>query len=130
MEGEPRGCEHCWPEDAAKAGAALMSLTVVAELIDQSHFHVMVRACPHCSQPYLTVFAERVDWANSDDSQYWSRMPLTAEEAASLTSGRERATEAGIRAISPDRRALQHDYPSGEPARVYWTTGMAIGPHD
>jgi hypothetical protein len=55
---EDFGCASCWPPTAADAWEARSTLTHVAELIDESHFHVMILACPRCSQNFVSVFTE------------------------------------------------------------------------
>jgi hypothetical protein len=55
------GCEHCWPSTADAAWEARGALTHVQDLIDESHFHVMILACPHCSQRFVSVFTETID---------------------------------------------------------------------
>src|SRR5690242_10499318 len=63
------GCERCWPESAEAAYGALGTLTIDAELIDESHFRVTIRSCPDCGQQFVSVFAETVDWEAGEDPQ-------------------------------------------------------------
>ena len=63
------GCERCWPPIADAAWEARGGLTHVAELIDDSHFHVMILACPCCTQRFVSIFTETIDWEDGDDPQ-------------------------------------------------------------
>ncbi|MBM4090244.1 MAG: hypothetical protein FJ276_12605, partial [Planctomycetes bacterium] len=60
------GCQHCWPAKAEAAWDARRGLNKQADLIDESHFHVMILACPRCSQRFVSIFTEMVDWADGD----------------------------------------------------------------
>ena len=76
------------------------------------------------------VFAETVDWVDSEDPQYWSVLPITAAEAADLVQRREALTDADLDSLGPDRRCLHRDFPKQQEPRCYWGTGMRAGPHD
>lgn len=132
-EDRPRedfGCESCWPADANSAWEARSTLTRVAELIDESHFHVMILACPRCGQHFVSVFTETIDWADGDDPQYWTLLPITAAESADLVQQRESVSESMLNALGPGRRALRLDHPKGSSQRVFWGAGISIGMHD
>lgn len=131
--GEPTrrfGCEHCWPESADAAHDDTTRLTRERELIAESHFHVMIRACPACGQRFLSVFTEMIDWVGGDDAQSWGLLPLTAAEADALIARRDALTENDLCAVAPGRRCLHYDHPTGEPARTFWGLGLDIPPHD
>ncbi|MFN7923689.1 MAG: hypothetical protein U0Q16_26540 [Bryobacteraceae bacterium] len=121
------GCDRCWPADAAAAWEARRGLSTVAELVDESHLHVMLLRCDACGQRFLSVFTEIVDWADGEDSQYWKLLPLTAAEAEALQ--RESLNLARLEAVGSDRRCLRRDWPKGEEARAWWGSGLVIGPH-
>jgi hypothetical protein len=124
------GCKHCWPSAADAAWKARDGLTLTDELIDESHYHVMIRACPQCGQRFLSVFTEMIDWANGDDAQYWSVVPITKSEAAELTRRGSALTEIEINAVGSNRRSLLRSYPTGEGPCEFWGTGITVGPHD
>jgi hypothetical protein len=48
QSGEKFGCEKCWLTSAEAANVARGTLIPVTELIDESHFHVNIRACGTC----------------------------------------------------------------------------------
>jgi uncharacterized protein YbaR (Trm112 family) len=127
---ESFGCERCWPASANAAQDARRTLVREAELIDESHFHVMILACPSCRQRYLSVFTEMIDWDDGDDPQYWTTLPLTDAEAADLVRRRDSLDEATLNALGPGRRSLLHDHPKGVDARTHWGSGIFVGPHD
>jgi len=124
------GCERCWPPAAAAAWEARGTLTHVADLIDDSHFHVMILACPHCAQRFVSVFTETIDWQGGDDPQDWALLPLSAEEAAEPAGQGASLSEARLNALAPDRRSLQRRCPNPEPERTFWGTGRFVGWHD
>ena len=39
------GCECCWPEEAESAWSATRKLVRDTELIDESHFHILIVKC-------------------------------------------------------------------------------------
>lgn len=124
------GCERCWPSSADAGWEARAALSHVEELIDESHFHVMILACPHCAQRFVSIFAERIDWADGEDPQYWTVLPITGEEAADLIRQRDSLTESELYTLGPGRRCLRRDYPKAAAPRTFWAKGMIIGPHD
>ena len=114
------GCERCWPATADAAWQARAALETEHELIDESHYHVTIRACCACSQRFVAVFTETVDWVDGDDPQYWTLLPVTAAEVAKLLQQGDAVTETELNAIGLGRRRLRHDHPKGGPARSYW----------
>ena len=128
--GKDFGCERCWPPIADAAWEARSTLTHVAELIDESHFHVMILACPRCAQRFVSVFTETVDWVDGDDPQYWTLMPITEAEAADLGRQRDSMTERTLNALGPGRRCLRLDHPKAAPRRIFWGTDISVGWHD
>ncbi|MCC6677095.1 MAG: hypothetical protein IT436_08120 [Phycisphaerales bacterium] len=134
MGGGASGCA-CAGEDAAGALGAVRAGPAVVELIDDLHLIVRIRRC-RCGRAYLSIFTERIDWANGDDPQHWEFFPLEEAEVARLLA---RAAEgpvdeafllefgAGMR-----RRMLVRDWPggAGEPV-VGWRDGpLTIAAHD
>jgi hypothetical protein len=124
------GCDFCWPEDAEAAWAARGELGREARLVDESHVGVSIMACPRCSQRFVSVFTETIDWADGDDPQYSTLMPLGAEEVGALASLPEGEVEAAVGKLPADRRSLHNDFPKGGPKRIYWGKGIVVGMHD
>ncbi len=122
------GCEHCWP-DAADAAWKARRIHV-AELIDESHYHVMILACPQCGQQFLWVFTEMIDWSEGDDAQYWAVVPITESESAELTRRGSELTETEISSFGSNRRSLLRNYPTGKGPSESWGKGIRVGPHD
>lgn len=106
-----------------------MGLATVAEPIDESHFHVMIRACPSCGQRFVSVFTETIDWADGDDPQYWTMAPLTDAEADDLIKRGESLDEETLNAL-PARRCLSRDSPKGSPTRTFWDSSLYVRYHD
>ena len=126
---ESFGCNACWPAEADAAWEGRRSLAGAAELVDESHYHVMVLACPQCLQRFLSVFTETIDWAEGEDPQYWTTLPITADEFANLAL-QTPPSEASIGAIGAGRACLRRDFPKHGTPRAYWSTGIQVGPHD
>ena len=125
------GCKHCWPSSASAAWEARRKLTRETELIDETHFHVMILACQNCAQRFISIFTETVDWAGGEDPQCWTLLPITEAEVADLVRQRGSLTEDKLWMLGPGRRCLWRDFPKGalEP-QVFWKSGMFFGPHD
>ena len=123
---ESFGCTQCWPPDAAAAWDARGSLVPYSTLIDDSHLMVMILTCPPCTQQFVSIFLEFVDWADSDDSQYWTVLPLTAAEVRDLAVRDEPSVIATLNRLAPNRRCLKRDWPKGEAIQVSWGTGVHI----
>ena len=124
------GCQRCWPGAAEAAWQAYAALAVEAVLIDESHFRVAIRLCRLCSQRFVSIFTETIDWVDGDDPQYWSLLPVTAAEAEALLSRHGAVDEAALDSLGVGRRCLRHDHPKGRAALSYWAAGVAIRPHD
>lgn len=129
MNGTPNtlGCTACWPSSAEAAYEALKNLKTEIELVDEPHFMLKIRSCQKCTQSFLSVFTETIDWQDGDDPQYRSVMPLSQEEVQKLTAI---GGTAGLAALPSTRQSLCHDAPKGSAARSYWSKGIVIRPHD
>lgn len=124
------GCDYCWPLDANAAWEARGALTLRKELIDESHFIVIILGCNSCEQRFVSVFTETIDWQDGDDPQYWTLLPITEEEAASLNEQQNSLDETNLNSLGRDRRSLQREHPKTGPLLVFWGTGISVGPHD
>lgn len=120
------GCPQCWPTDAETAWEARAGLGSVAGLVDESHLIVTILACKSCLQRFLSAFEEEVDWADGDDPQYWTLLPLTHDEATQLLPPAAAPTATQLNALGRKRRSLRRDYPKGNEKRVYWATGLTV----
>lgn len=124
------GCKRCWPAGAEAAWEERRGHSNVTDLIDESHLHIMILECSTCSQRFVSVFTEMIDWVDGDDSQYWILLPLTPAEGTSLIDQRASLTQSTFATLGPDRRCLRRDHPKGEKPAVYWGRGLFVGPHD
>ena len=119
------------PADAPSAWQAVRGFTHLATPVDESHFSITVRACPRCGQRFVSVFAERVDWVDSEDPQCWSVLPVTAAEADDLIAGGADQAARSVESMGRGRRFLWADHPKDGPMTVSWRTRPpVIGPHD
>jgi hypothetical protein len=125
------GCLRCWPPTAEAAWEARARLTPFTTLVDESHYAVRILVCPHCTQDFVSVFTEIVDWTSGSDSQFSTLLPVTKAEADALVQRGVAPTEGELEALGPERRCLQHDFPrSAEVPRNVWGAGISIGLHD
>ena len=128
-EREEFGCHACWPASAGEAWDALNKISTRANPVDESHFVVKVLQCPMCSQSFVTVFTETVDWIDGEDPQYRMAMPLFEEEAVELAAATE-GVEKIIRGLPAARPSLKSDFPKGGDFVKYWSHGISVGFHD
>lgn len=123
------GCDKCWSADASEAWEAVTSTPIEGRLIDESHYIVSIRKCPSCSQRYLQVTTEIVDWKDGEDPIYRTIIPIDDGEGARLATSKPLDTSV-IEAVGVGRRSLKYDWPKGENPSTYWGTGIHVGPHD
>lgn len=129
-QGTDFGCERCWPPAPDAAWEARRALTELAVLIDESHFRVRILRCEGCSQRFMSIFTETIDWKGGDDAQYWQLLPISEGESADLVRQGETLTIATLHALGPDRRCLRYDHPTGAPPRILWASGIRVRMHD
>lgn len=122
----------CLGADTLAAKQAIRKAPRVAELADESHFMASIERCDSCGQHFLTLFCERVDWADSDDPQTWLAFPVSADEARQLQAANVAADENILTAIvASPQRFLYYDTPKGAAGVFEWRTGtLHIPGHD
>ncbi len=130
IESRDFGCDHCWPATPDAAWETRRALVCEAELINESHFHVMILTCGSCDQHFISVFTETIDWTDGEDPQSWTLLPITDLEAADLVVHQGSTTEAELNALGPERRCLRRDHPKDTAALSFWGTGIYVGPYD
>ena len=87
----------------------------VKEYLDESHDIRRLLKCRKCGQLYYYSFYEEIDWANGNDPQYRTWIPVASKQDAEALSG---YSPLGILEFFP---RLQSDWPSdAERPRVYW----------
>jgi hypothetical protein len=121
------GCDSCWPASTESASEARRSLSIDARLIHESHFSIIIFSCPKCRQRFVSVFTEMVDWADGEDPQLWTVLPITEQEVTKLSEAGCRITSM-LNALAPQRRSLCRDFPKGEKPTAYWSLGISVGP--
>jgi tetratricopeptide (TPR) repeat protein len=126
-EAPPRlisGCDACYGEDAESVWQRVPDGYDRHEFLDEdsSHFSATLCHCRACSQTFVKIFTEFIDWSGGNDAQYFTLMPVSAVEAAALTEGTLDVFSLGL--LGNDRRHLHMDFPTGaEQPRIYWATG-------
>jgi hypothetical protein len=126
------GTCDCLADDPAIALAAIRKAKNVVALADESHFIAHVRCCGACGQHFLTLFCERVDWADGDDPQTRVMAPVSEDETRALQAANVAANENAIlQIVVTERRFLYYDMPKGPPERLEWRRGRVFIPgHD
>ena len=122
----------CLGDDCLAAREAIRKAARIAELADESHFGASISRCAGCGQHFLTMFCERIDWADGDDPQTWVAVPVSGDEAQRLQSANVAADESAILGIiAGERRFLFHDTPKGGAGTLAWMTRpLFIPAHD
>jgi len=122
----------CLGDDCLAAKEAIRKAQHTVGLVDESHFIVSISRCVRCGQHFLTMFCERIDWADADDPQVWVGVPVSEDEVRRLRTANVAADEnAVLRIIANERRFLHHDMPKGEADRLAWKTRTLFIPgHD
>lgn len=94
------------------------SFTLLRTYRDDSHHIQRLLQCKDCGQLYFYDFAEEIDWAQGDDPQYRTFIPvLSAAEARRLS----RLPPSGLAALVP---RIQVDWPAGEAAPTVRRIGI------
>ncbi len=129
---ESFGCSACWPPSAEGAWKARQDLLEHEEdIVNESHYHVMILKCPTCAQRFISIFSEQIDWVAGEDPQYWTVMPLTPEETADLVRRGSSLPESDLMNLAPARRSLQRDFSAGaHKPSVFWSMGIWFPWHD
>lgn len=78
-------------------------------------------------QKFLEVFTETIDWADGEDPQYRTFLPLTKSEATDLASHVGPVSDAMLNGLGIGRRSLRHDWPKGQPPVSHWGIGVSVG---
>jgi hypothetical protein len=106
MKTEAFGCPNCWPSSANSAWDAYLSLSTEVELVDDVHFMVKIRSCAECRQRFVAVFTETIDWIDGEDPQFWTVLPITKEETATLSQSKSTITSV-LKSLAPQRRSFR-----------------------
>ncbi len=114
------GCQNCWKDSPDETWVAVRSTRFKAELIDDSHFHITLKQCEHCDQIFLSVFTEIVDWTDSEDSQFWTIIPLTTEESDDIANSNPALIESKLGVLAYQKKYLKRDFLKGQNPKVYW----------
>jgi hypothetical protein len=122
----------CLGDDCLAAREAIRKAEHIATLMDQSHFGVSILRCVPCGRHFLSLFCERVDWADSDDPQTRIVVPVSEDEANRLQVANIAADENTIlEIVANERRFLCHDMPKGAPETLAWKSRpLFIPAHD
>lgn len=125
------GCPICLPDDPAAAYERAREMETIAELIEESHFSVTVRACRTCAQRFVWVFTETINWVHGNDPQLCTMLPITEDESNQLIAQGQQVETLLVETLGACRRHLLMHFPSSGPQTICYTNeGTIIGPHD
>lgn len=82
--------------------------------VDDSHVFRYLLQCKLCGQLYFYEFYEEIDWANGNDPQYVTFIPVKSAEIAEELN---RKSPMGLLEMLP---RLQHDTGKGNTGVVRW----------
>jgi hypothetical protein len=119
------GCARCYGDDpqAVFDYQRDHGFTGHRPIITKSHFIVSLIHCGLCSQPFVSIFRESIDWAYGQDPQYTDLLPVTRVEAETILAAGEDVDLRYLGQLGDDRRRLSTDWPSGVPQMVMWRIG-------
>lgn len=111
----PTAC-RLWrdPEPAARAPLQ-ENFELLDTFVDDNHWTRYLLRCRECGQRYVYEFYEEIDWADGEDPQYCTWIPV--ETAAEIQA----VTATGPGELAGFRPCLRKDWPKGATApSVYW----------
>ncbi len=120
MSGEMNQPKNCvlWRDPASVVSRPLQDgFELLETFVKESHWWRYLLKCRECGQLYFYEFLEDVDWADSDDPQYCTWIPVETDEEVERLKA---AAELDMRMFKP---RLCDDRPKGEQRKVYWVTG-------
>src|SRR5271170_7364991 len=120
MTSKEFGCSACYGKDPEKAAENLRNCKAIADLVDGSHFSLDILSCPGCSQRYVYIWNETIDWKDGDDAQYTSVLPITNDEANELVAQGKDVRINRIEEFGRSRRYLHINCPTGIKKSVRW----------
>ena len=122
------GCGRCYGRSPKRAWAYYTDGLKIEQLLeDDSHFSVQLRRCVECSQRFVWIFTEFVDWEGGDDAQYRDIVPVTASEAEKIARQGQDLDFRFLEALGTNRRYLRTNWPTGERKEaVGWATGELL----
>jgi hypothetical protein len=123
MTSKEFGCSTCYGKDPEKAAENLRNFKEIADLVDESHFTLQILSCPGCSQQYVFIWNETIDWNGGDDAQYTSVLPITNDEANELVAQGKDVKINRIEQFGQSRRYLVIDRPNSIKKFVLWANG-------
>lgn len=124
------GCAKCWEGEAESAVEKLNSLPGHALLLDESHLIIGTRRCADCGQRFVTIFTETIDWADGEDPQHRSYVPVSESELAQVTQADESAKYNLLLEMGRGRGTLEWDNPKSGIKKMHWSAGLFYRPHD
>jgi len=105
----PTGCALWRNPEPLVTGVLEQSFERLERFVQDDHWSRSLLRCRECGQLYFFEFYEEVDWADGDDPQYCTWIPV---ETSLRAAGRLE-----LRRLAP---RLCEDWPKGGEQRVYW----------
>jgi hypothetical protein len=118
------GCERCYPEEAPTNWRNhVAGFEHASSFASESHLEISIWRCRHCSQPFVYVWMEFIDWDGGDDPQYHTLVPVERAELETIERRGDDVDIEFIGSLGRDRRRLDRDQPKGGPGWLGWRTG-------
>ena len=78
----------------------------------------------------MTIFTETIDWADGEDPQHRSSVPVSESELAQVTQADESAKYNLLLEMGRGRGTLEWDNPKSGIKKMHWSAGLFYRPHD
>jgi hypothetical protein len=125
------GCKRCGAESAEAVAEYRNQFSLVAELVERSHFGLSILECPTCNQHWIYIFTETIDWTDGDDALFLTLLPITKSESDELQAQRANVDTKRIEQIGLNRRYLQINHPTRAGKKTCWGYGpLFIDPNN
>ncbi|MDO8617655.1 MAG: HD domain-containing protein [Candidatus Uhrbacteria bacterium] len=110
----PTQC-HLWKkEQVTNDDLYFVGFDILYTFYDDGHLSRRLIKCKECGQLYFKEFYEEIDWADGDDPQYVTCIPVSDEPEAWLIS------KTSIMDILRFQPCLRSDWPKGGIKTTYW----------
>lgn len=105
---------HLWTTEILTDQDINTTFDVVETFAESSHFSRRLLRCRACGQLYLKEFYEEIDWADGDDPQYETFIPVRDRAQAVEVN---RADRMRIHSYLP---RMNRDAPKAGMKKIYW----------
>jgi hypothetical protein len=111
----PTACALWTDPEPRLSGPLSRNFELLQQFEHESHWSRALLRCRECGQRYVYEFYEEIDWADGEDPQYRTWVPVDSDAEV------DRLRQAGPGGLAGFRPCLRRDWPKGAPApTVFW----------